>query len=381
MSIKQRKSKNGEFTFQVSVRDHLGRWFSRRQFRTKSEAKTYESELLVKRSKGAGASDPVLRQLDLSGYWIRWREECRQRVSDGWKQSQDLMFEKHIQPFLGSRLIRDIRSEDIGSVLGQLEHDGYAAQTRLHAYNLLHRMFGDAVEYHELLEKNPVKRKLRPRVLKKERAFLAPEESRRLLAACESKSEGLPVWIALLSGLRVGEVQALRWRDVDFERGRILIRGTYNKKTRTLQTHPKQGDWGQAPLPPDLAKRLKAEWERGSKNETDFVCRAKRNSGMLNYDWYTQHILPKLCAEAGVKRVTFHELRHSCTELWVEMGANQEDLRRLLNHKSGATTLNYMHRTPERLNQIGEQIRVHQTPTPDPTPSPKAISHLRLVSG
>jgi site-specific recombinase XerD len=63
-------------------------------------------------------------------------------------------------------------------------------------------------------------------------------------------------------------------------------------------------------------------------------------------------------------RVTPHELRHSCTELYVQAGASAEDLRRLLNHKSLAATIRYMHRTDERLQRIASQV--------GPTPLPAA---------
>ena len=67
--------------------------------------------------------------------------------------------------------------------------------------------------------------------------------------------------------------------------------------------------------------------------------------------------LKKFCMEAGVKRISPHGLRHSCTEIWMKNGATVEDIRRLLGHKSVETTLRYVHRTDDRLIKLAKEIR------------------------
>ena len=68
--------------------------------------------------------------------------------------------------------------------------------------------------------------------------------------------------------------------------------------------------------------------------------------------------LAKLCKEAGVQKVTPHELRHSCTEVWFSHGASLEDVRRLLGHKCSKTTQTYVHRTDDRLIKLAKEIRL-----------------------
>jgi integrase len=241
-------------------------------------------------------------------------------------------------------------------------------------------MFEDAVEYYELVDRNPVKKRFRPKIHRIERDFLSPEESWKLLEYSKHHHYGPAVWVALLSGLRPGEVQALRWNAIDFDRCQILIRATFNKKLRTIQDHPKQKDWGRAPMPKPLFDYL-FELSKGKKPE-DFVCPHWIYGGMMSYEAFVQRGLPSLCKKAGVKRVTPHELRHSCTEIYVQAGASAEDLRRLLNHKSLTATIRYMHRTDERLLAIAGKIDLPLR-QPDPLPpaeAPVARGHLRLVS-
>jgi integrase len=105
--------------------------------------------------------------------------------------------------------------------------------------------------------------------------------------------------------------------------------------------------------------------ELSKGNDPDaFVCLGRLGE-MLCYDSFVTKMLPKFCMEAGVKRITPHELRHSCTELYVQAGASSEDLRRLLNHKSLSATLRYMHRTDERLQGIANRIEVGKPPSGD----------------
>jgi site-specific recombinase XerD len=76
---------------------------------------------------------------------------------------------------------------------------------------------------------------------------------------------------------------------------------------------------------------------------------------MLDYSKFYRG-LKNLCLLAGVKAVTPHELRHSCTEIWFHHGATLEDVRRLLGHKSSETTKCYVHKTDDRLIKLASVI-------------------------
>lgn len=103
-----------------------------------------------------------------------------------------------------------------------------------------------------------------------------------------------------------------------------------------------------------------------------------QKGGFLAYANYLLG-LRRLCDEAGVRRVTPHELRHSCTELYVQAGASAEDIRRLLNQSSLTATARYMHRTDERLSGIAE--RVGDVFNPEHGSAPRTIRPiLKLVS-
>ena len=125
-------------------------------------------------------------------------------------------------------------------------------------------------------------------------------------------------------------------------------------------------------MPDPLMEFLRTK--QAGKGPEDFVCE-NIHGGMLSYESFVTKVLPAFCKKAGVKRITPHELRHSCTEIYVQAGASAEDLRRLLNHKSLSATVRYMHRTDERLQSIAGQIEGPR----DSGPTPMAGRRLSLV--
>jgi integrase len=369
MAVVSTKTKTGRH-WQVRVRDSMGRLFPTKVFARKVDAEAHERALLARRDTGGFAPTPAQRDTTLIEFWSRWSKECRDKVSEGWKMSQDQMFRDHVVPMLGQMKLAEVRSTDIGRTLSWVREKGLAAQTVCHVYTLLHKMFEDATGYYELIPQNPVQKRHRPKVIQRERDFLSVEESWRLLDHSRPHWAGPAVWVSGLSALRAGEVQGLRVKALDFERDRILIQASYNKKTRKMQEHPKQGDWGSVPMIPELKAYL-LEVTLG-KGPDDFVC-PNGTGGMLNYESFCDRVLRRLCKGAGVKRVTPHELRHSCTEIWVSGGASAEDIRRLLNQKSLSATRRYIHRTDDRLNSIAASIKRPER-KPDPTPTAPASS-------
>jgi integrase len=163
---------------------------------------------------------------------------------------------------------------------------------------------------------------------------------------------GPPIWLGLYAGLRVSEVQALRWHAVDFQNDVIRIVASYNRKEKRLQDHPKQKNHGRVPMTPALRKFLMELKLRSCGCE--WVA-PNSQGGMLEYSSFSR-ALKLACKSEGLHQLTTHELRHSCTELWIEAGASTEDIRRLLNQKSLSATERYIHRTDERLNHIATKL-------------------------
>ncbi len=160
----------------------------------------------------------------------------------------------------------------------------------------------------QLLKSSPVLRKLKPKIPGKERKHLRIEDSLRLLKVVQGQKFELAVWLGLVAGLRAGEIQALKWDNIDLIDGILHIRSTYARKEKCFRDYPKGKKWHSIKMPPELWNLLK-----NAKNAatSDFVVPGKRNA-FFCYNSLMKS-LKGYCTLAGVEELQVHELRHSST--------------------------------------------------------------------
>jgi integrase len=352
MSIIRKKTKTGEIKYLVRVMDSNRNWYPSKTFDRKIDAETYEAQLKTERAKGAKVLPGS--NFCLKEYWEKWKIERRTEISISWKNHQAYFFRDYIEPYFGQKELNEIEKSDISRLMGTLKDKGLKNSTRLHVYNLLNLMFRDAVEFYEILHSNPVRKDHRPKIGEVRRNFLKPEEARRFLKAVLNHRFGVAYWIMLGSGLRIGEVQGLKHKDLDLDLGLIHLKRQWNEREQRLSSL-KNNTETVVQMPVPLVKFLKEKFPNPVSPD-QFVVTS--NTGNMADAKKIRGNLKRACKEAGIKEITPHELRHSCTELWIEMGASEEDLRRLLNHKSSASTRKYIHRTPERLSRLAAQINM-----------------------
>lgn len=346
------RNKAGKYV--VRVRDANGNWYPILTFDRLVDARHYRDELLAQRANNKTATPKEVRELDLNGYWQVWHQECRSHVSEGWRLTQEKIATQHLLPLMGNKKILDIRNADIGTLMTQLEAKGLGAQSRRHVYNLVRKLMEDAVQEFEILDRNPITRKHKPRVVPKERPHLNRSEVIKLLNVSKNESLGPAIWTACLCGLRSEAIVALRWVNVfiDNTDGKYYLNICEAYKRKTGKIEPPKGKRSEAvPIPGVLADYL-----RSIRNQTtsDFVC-PSQTGGMLPYK-SLYYGVRKLCKAAGITEVGTHALRHSTSELFVQEGGNLEDIRRLLHHRSPQTTLRYIHRSEDRLHDLSQKV-------------------------
>jgi integrase len=360
MAIYERKRKDGTITYLVRVLDPFGKWYPGETFEDRARALEREAELIRRNRQGKRSSNDA-RITKVSEYYPVWGSECRQKSSEGWKGSQDQMFRTHCEDLIGGKYLSQVTKAHVGRILNRMAEKGLAPQTRLHVYNLLSKMFEDAIEYFDMDLENPVVEKHhRPEVPETQVNFLEPEQAAKLLEVARDHYAGPVIWIETLAGLRTEATVPLVFRNVEWNHGdpnggTFRITRYWKRKVKKLVDESKDGKPTLVPISPLLREYLWERWERSSQDLDALICEGPRG-GMLDHGTYLK-ALTSLCAKAGVPRVTPHELRHSATEIWVEAGASQEDLRRLLNHSPGSSaTQRYMHRTDRRLQGIAGKM-------------------------
>lgn len=164
---------------------------------------------------------------------------------------------------------------------------------------------------------------------------------------------GTAIWLQVYLGLRVGEIQALTWNNVDLQDGTIHIRRAYVRKDRVFKDYPKGRKQHSHRIPPEVVEIL---LEAKGKAKSSYVAESAEG-GMLSYEWYFRS--PKrYCRECGLEAVGTHGLRHSTAGLYLSHGASRDDIKSLFAHSSYEVTDRYIHHRESNLEKVAGVIRL-----------------------
>jgi integrase len=174
-----------------------------------------------------------------------------------------------------------------------------------------------------------------------EMQILTPPEIRCLLEAAEEPVRTM-VLCAVLTGMRRGELLGLKWDDIDFERNRIHVRRSL---WRGQLISPKSRRSRRAI---DLAPTLKAALARlpsRFKGETVFTA---ADGGRIDPDNFINRDWARTLRRSRLRRIRFHDLRHTYASLLIAQGAHPKYIQVQLGHASIQTTLDrYGHLMPD----------------------------------
>lgn len=187
----------------------------------------------------------------------------------------------------------------------------------------------------------------------------SPEEVWALVRAAASEQDGAIFLTAAFTGLRMGELLALRWRDVDFAGQTIRVRASYYAGQLTT---PKSGKVRAVPLAPDVATALAQLGSREHFVGDDDLVFTGETGGYVDGSALRRRY--KLALErAGLRRLRFHDLRHTFGTRMIA----KADIRRVqewMGHADIQTTMRYLHYAPreEDAELVAEAFRVTGAP-------------------
>jgi integrase len=169
----------------------------------------------------------------------------------------------------------------------------------------------------------------------------SPEDVWALVRAADSEQDAAIYLTAAFTGLRMGELLALRWRDVDFAGSVLRVRGSYSVGVLTT---PKSGKVRSVPLAGDVAAALARLGKRMDWVGEDDLVFAGSAGGYLDGSALRRRYKDALVA-AGLRRLRFHDLRHTFGTRMIA----RADIRRVqewMGHADIQTTMRYLHYAP-----------------------------------
>jgi integrase len=197
-----------------------------------------------------------------------------------------------------------------------------------------------------------------PRREQRELRPMSAEEARGLLVSVRGDRLEALYRLAIASGLRQGELLALRWQDVDLDAGTITVRHTLTQGTRRLAEPKTDRARRTIAIDEDTVAALIAHRDRQRivRLGGGFVF-ATADGNPLDHRNLVRSYHAAL-ARAGIPRQPFHHLRHACATLLLESGEDLANVSKLLGHSSLATTADfYAHLTPRIARQAADRMR------------------------
>lgn len=247
-----------------------------------------------------------------------------------------LLLRKHLTPRFGEHRLCDISRVEIQHYLLEKLKQGFAWETTNHLRHLLSKVMGTAVSW-EYVPNNPVRGvKMPERTLKRPHRFLTADEVRRLITVSKEPARTIAL-LATMTGLRIGEILALRWGRIDFIKETLLVAETCYKghfgspKTRASRR--------EVPLAPAVVSELKTQYSCSADHSPSALVFANRQGGPLAADNLRKKSLRPACERAGLPGIDWHTLRHTHGTLLHTQGTPLKVAQAQLGHSHMATTL------------------------------------------
>ena len=357
----QKRGKGWRLVFDLD-RDHTGR---RRQrvIMFKGNKRDAEAELggILAEIKNGGFVDPG--NVTVAEYLTHWLEHVATKTSAKTHERYEEIVRLSFVPHLGAIKLSKLRPMDIQGLYatalksGHMQREGgLSPRTVLHYHRILSQALKQAVKW-QLLLRNPADAVEPPRPEYREMVVLDEDQTAALIDRARGTLLYIPVLLAVSTGMRRGEVLALRWSDIDLDRGAVAVMQTLEKSRKhgLRFKHPKtKKSRRNITLPSitidalrkhraeqaELYLRLGCGWD-----EKGLVC-GRYDGGPINPNTLTS-AFASLVRRTDIPQVTFHGLRHTHATALFRDGVHPKIAQERLGHSTIAVTLDlYSHVMP-----------------------------------
>ncbi len=258
-----------------------------------------------------------------------------------------------ILPYFGEKSMCDIRATDIRAWQNELMEQEFAPTYLKTIQNQLSAVFNYAVRYYDLPSNPCLKAGSMGKSRAEEMDFWTKDEFMRFSDSVMDKRMSYMAFTTLYwTGMRLGELLALMWRDIDLEMKTISINKSYQRiGKRDVITPPKTPKGKRViRIPEFLAVDL-----RDFQDSFYDVKEDDRVFPITKY--YLEHEIERGVKKSGVKRLNIHSLRHAHASLLIELGFSPLEIAERLGHEKIETTLNtYSHLYPKKQDQLADRL-------------------------
>jgi integrase len=339
--IEKIKTKNG-YSYRARIT-----WFdgkdAQKTFRRKVDAQDWERAKIQERNRARETGLVVQDSIVFSEFVEKWmNEKVRPQLSKASQVTYELDLRLHILPLLGNLKMRGLSLEHGNWIILSMQKKLRSPRTINSVLGLLQGILNDAVQW-KYLHKNPLDGLQLLKEMPPAEVFWLDSEIDQFLRA-NLRYQKYSLWVvALNTGMRRGELAALKWDRVSFQRRQFDI--TRSVTRYGLVERTKTGRKRIVPINDAVYQILWPQWQ-AQKSEFVF-CQDDGSPIDVHHVYRDFH---RAQARAGLKtRIRFHDLRHTFASHFMMKGGNLYDLQKILGHTSSKMTERYAHLSPTHL--------------------------------
>lgn len=307
-------------------------------------------------------------------YIRHWLTHIARKVDEVTMQGYKTLADGHILPYFDQKKV-PVRSLDHTMIQrymdekyqnGRLDGKGGLSPRSLRLHKNIISQALDLAVQSKLIPANPCQFVELPQNVRYESTFYNAKQLQELFKAFQG-DELLPlVKITALYGLRRSELLGLQWDSIDFERKTMTIRHTVSKVTEVVAKDKTKNASSRRsfPLTAEAEAIFRRAKELEQQNRAAFGREYQENSYIFKWPDghpyspdYISHHFAKVLKKHGLPHIRFHELRHSCASMLLDMGFTLKDVQEWLGHSDIKMTANiYAHLDTARKNTIADSL-------------------------
>lgn len=367
-SIRERKTKNGKTHYEIILEHGVNPLTGKRvrEFQTVKgsmrEAKALLHSMISEAEKGKLHNQSKIK---LGAWMDEWMELYLPNIEETTRVGYKTKINCYIKPALGDVLLKSLRTEHIQRLVNDMLENDLSPKSIREVYNNINAALKKAVLL-RMIQYNPCEGVVLPKLKRYKAKVYDIKKIHDLLDIAQGTDMYLPILLCVTAGLRRGELLALRWQDIDFEKNMLSVRKNMvrGEKSYVIKAPKTEAGIRDITLGEEVMQELhkaKVQYFKdkmqygGLFQDLNLVVRQPDGSPLFP-DSMTRK-WKRFIHGTGLEEIRLHDLRHSNATALIQAGVNPRVVQQRLGHSDVNTTLSiYTHVLPEMDKEAAQKI-------------------------